>query len=271
MLRLIDALLILGVLINVVKGADLLLRPHQQKWLQAKCDTLALWLDYTRPIQWYMRPDVGRAVFWLSASALIIFATLIMLFTWKLPDWAKPILIVLGSSSSLRAFRQIYRPDNREGEKNPWRARRYEIERRLRQWSWSGSTVTIRLFRQLSLTVASLIGYLILFSILLMFLILVPKQGPRLEWRLIAFPIFVITLVRYWREIWLALFAIGNVGSIAMFNFVFSLGLIIGELALKLLRAFMWRVVEYNKGAFAALTLLVTVDTGSDRFLSKVW
>jgi hypothetical protein len=57
--RAIEILLVLGVLVNLIKGADLLLRPHQQKWLQTVCDALALWLDDSRLLQWHVRPDMG--------------------------------------------------------------------------------------------------------------------------------------------------------------------------------------------------------------------
>ena len=47
--RAVDVLFVVGVIVNLVKGADLILRPHQQKWLQDKCNSLALYLDYTKP------------------------------------------------------------------------------------------------------------------------------------------------------------------------------------------------------------------------------
>lgn len=262
MLRLIDTLLILGIVINLIKGADLLLRPHQQKWLQERCDTLALWLDFTRPIQWYMKPGVGRRVFAISGSVMVTVGTLVVVFTWNLPQALKPIILLLGVSSSFRAFFKTYEPDEEKTEKNPWRAKRYVLERRLREWSWNGSNVISRLLRQLILTVVGILCMLIVLSIPIIVLILAPKHGPRLEWRLIAFPVFVFILARYRHEIVLILFSVGNVGPIAMFTFAFTVGLVTGELTLKFLRAFMWRVAEYNKGALAAILLVATTALG---------
>ena len=42
----VEILLIVGILVNLIKGADLILRPHQQKLVQDRIETLALWLDY---------------------------------------------------------------------------------------------------------------------------------------------------------------------------------------------------------------------------------
>lgn len=55
MTRTLELLLIVGILLNLVKGADLLLRPYQQKWLQEKWDSMTLRLHYTKPLDWYFQ------------------------------------------------------------------------------------------------------------------------------------------------------------------------------------------------------------------------
>ena len=47
----IDALLIVGLILNFVKAGDLVLRPHQLKWFQDRFEHLTLWLDFTKPLK----------------------------------------------------------------------------------------------------------------------------------------------------------------------------------------------------------------------------
>lgn len=49
----VDGLFLAGVLINLVKGGDLLLRKHQREALQRAAETTALVLDETRPLRWF--------------------------------------------------------------------------------------------------------------------------------------------------------------------------------------------------------------------------
>lgn len=70
-----DVALVVGILINVVKGGDLLLRQHQKDWLQNNFETLTLRLEYIRPIAWFgalSRPL--PAAIWSVASAAFAFA-----------------------------------------------------------------------------------------------------------------------------------------------------------------------------------------------------
>ena len=52
MRTIIELLLVAGIFVNLIKGGELLLRPHQQKWLQDKLVTLTLKLDYTKPLDY---------------------------------------------------------------------------------------------------------------------------------------------------------------------------------------------------------------------------
>ncbi len=49
----LDAAFLIGVLACFLKGSDLILRPHQQKWVHDKAESLTLWLaDYQGPLRW---------------------------------------------------------------------------------------------------------------------------------------------------------------------------------------------------------------------------
>src|SRR5215813_3388564 len=51
MRHIIEILLVAGILTNALKGAELILRPYQQKWVQAKWDDITLRLEYSKPLE----------------------------------------------------------------------------------------------------------------------------------------------------------------------------------------------------------------------------
>lgn len=53
-----------------------------------------------------------------------------------------------------------------------------------------------------------------------------------------------------------------GIGAISLIMLIASLFFFLFELGLKLLRAISWRIEEYNKGAFAALILPLTIALG---------
>src|SRR5215831_17305683 len=57
----LDTLLALGILVNLVKGGDLLLRPHQRRTVQALCERLHRRLASQRPIAGLQRLASDRA------------------------------------------------------------------------------------------------------------------------------------------------------------------------------------------------------------------
>src|SRR6266850_7536554 len=69
--RTVEILLVIGLLVNLLKGADLILRPHQQKWLQDKFETLVLWFDYAKPIDWFIKKDAAKKVY-VSQAVLLV-------------------------------------------------------------------------------------------------------------------------------------------------------------------------------------------------------
>lgn len=78
MKSIIDGLFVIGLLVNLTKGADLILRPAQQKWIQSKTESLALLLDYTHPIRWYSGLTKHKAKIWLAALPVTFFFVVIV-------------------------------------------------------------------------------------------------------------------------------------------------------------------------------------------------
>src|SRR5262249_10036466 len=56
----LDTLLALGILVNIVKGGDLLLRPQQRRKVQSFFERLHLRLESQRPIKGLQRLASGR-------------------------------------------------------------------------------------------------------------------------------------------------------------------------------------------------------------------
>jgi hypothetical protein len=70
----VDSLLVIGVLTNLVKGGDLLLRKTQKEWLQERFEVLTLRLDDIRPVSWFAALSRPRpAAVWSAFSALFVF------------------------------------------------------------------------------------------------------------------------------------------------------------------------------------------------------
>jgi hypothetical protein len=271
MQRAIEILLVLGVLVNLIKGADLLLRPHQQKWLQTKCDTLALWLDYRRPLQWYMRPDIAKKTFWLSATMLIVTGSVLTFVNWGKDGLPFAIIFgVLGVCYTLSKFLNVDKEpeaDSQSPPKNRWQAYGTQLEKDLKEWLWRSPSVITLLSRQLLLAIAGLLSQLLAMSILFTLLIALSSSVP--SWISLSCAAVFLVAVYYRRPAWALHKAFVDVGGPVAFALVFTILLIIGELILKVLRAFMWRIAEYNKGAFAAIVLIVTIALGVTEFYLK--
>lgn len=264
MLRFLHALFILAVLINLIKGAELALRPHQEKWLKSKLETLALWLDYTRPIEWYMRPENTRAVYLLSHSIVLFTGSFLFLrsINYSSHGTFSIILHSLGLTMVLSMFRLGYelRTDK---DKTRFQIEQEQRERELREWMWRHPTILNYLIRQLILSIAgvTVIVALIAFIPILLIIWVKVQRTAFAPIQLLLFTIVCLAVV-YRKMILLVVLPLGNIGILATFNFVLTILIIITEVTLKLLRGFVWRVVEYNRGPVAAFTLAITVLLG---------
>ena len=78
----LDLLFVLGVIANVVKLADILLRKQQRERFESALETLTLRMDYARPLLWFRalvepaRWPALRAV--LVAASVLTFASLVL-------------------------------------------------------------------------------------------------------------------------------------------------------------------------------------------------
>lgn len=66
----LDAATTVGIVLCLTKVADLVLRPHQEKLLREKLESLTLWLNYSNPLRYYRRV-IDRTLLNVVAIALL--------------------------------------------------------------------------------------------------------------------------------------------------------------------------------------------------------
>lgn len=237
----LDAALAIGVLVQVTKLADIMLRPHQQKWVQDKCETLALRLSEVRTIELYRRATSSKRLAEVEACSLSGLFGLWAL--WSLQEYALMLMIeeegypmppsaggehvagffcVALSPLLVLFLRNVY-------ARLP-AVRDFLGDGRTDLKSWIGMLITLA-------------SYALVTGLL------------HLRDELVA---------RFATLFLCALAATFVIMSIMTASFVVAIRLATWILIpiLECTRGFAWRIVEYNKGAWAALTLLATFGLG---------
>lgn len=292
MQRTVEILLVIGVLVNLIKGADLILRPHQQKWLQDKFDTLALRLDYTKPLDWY-DDRIIKKVYAAVTVILIVGGSLSFLslgwFHWIWGGIA--ILFVLSTIQSMitapfetevtnQEFRRsvLERMKKEEWDSKDdffWHKSKL-IEMKLADWVTGSKTVSQHLYRPLLMVLVSQTIYIVSISTILIPYNLVRRYfGVDIESNLtLVISILVLAVLGNFirskiKPLTSVLSPVAKVGSISFFIFLVSLFIITAEFTVKILRGIVWRIAEHNKGAFAAIVLIITIALGVAEFYLK--
>lgn len=250
MQRTVEILLVIGILVNLIKGADLILRPHQQKWLQNRFDTLALRLDYAKPLKWYTGLVHNRiyGVLFFAAPLLIIAAPLIPSVVktgtaplwWAIMMYALILFVVIGCV--VAACEKVNLIDDFSSQRPP----AWDVVSLVHYWLTSPKSLTQQLIRHL-IIVATSVGLWLLISSTKTNVF--GKGGVLIE--VLNGIVFIVFALHTW------IFAASSFCII-----IFSLSLLLAEILLKLLRGLIWRIAEYNKGAFAAIVLILTAALG---------
>lgn len=267
----VQILLVLGIVINLIKGADLILRCHQQKWLQDKLDTLALRLDYTKPLEWYKRKTIGSK-YWLLLCGLIFFAagTVAMLIVKS--HWMAVVLLPGGCALSVELTAHVAE-QNRRLDKIGISVPRGvgESTEKLINWFMQSDTTAQLILKP---TICALITAALSIAFERILYELVKRFPDRVMGAMtvlvVLFFIFLVSrllrlnLLPLWQKLrfvdFLMIFM--GIGAISVIMLISGLLMFTSELILKLLRGVTWRIAEYNKGAFAAIILLLTVVLG---------
>lgn len=241
-----ESLLVVGVMLNAIKGADLLLRDGQKRAIQSGMETVTLFVDHLRPLRWFealARPTwsflwsgLSAVFFWLSfltlpASVGCLGGALALLFDFftmsarnlELGRFLALSLLVAGLAMSV--------------------AGAWKIGPRIvallvgpgRFWPFLG-----RLFL---FYLVSALGFAMFWGLTHM-----ASSAELVRWALIVFWPLHLPVVTW------------NTAGLLLVSLMMFLGVL--ELTLKLLRGFCWRIVEYNKGAAAAIVLVATIALG---------
>ena len=251
MSRTIDIVLTIGILMNLIKGADFVLRPRQQAKIQSAVDTTTLYLEEMRPILWLqcLTTSRGQRVFLILGVIVAVLIDAVASIQGTIegnynPKDLKQLPFLVASFLALFPLARRWAP--------PF----------LRRLIGSGKIIPfwLRLFILQIIVIIPIYVYAGLLYLLVWKLNGAQSSDAldnriwhtsssteRTEWTIgmaILWP-----FLTYFLMITLA-------ANIALYFAVICRLL---EYFLKVCRAFAWRVVEYNKGAYAALTLIATV------------
>lgn len=230
-------LLTIGILTNLLKGADLLLYSHQKKWVQSKFETLTLWLEYTKPLSWYTKFTSKK-----GRSILLTFISLLLFYFWS-PD------LTIGSLSIL-----------------PWLPvislavsliflRRYIV--RMADWVLGDQSYPFVINRAFILGGITAISFNIFWMVIAVALRVMNDVTPDIQYVMWIVTVMLVILIM------MPCIALGAellFMLLCLTCIVFLL--VIFEYALKLFRGIAWRIIEYDKGVYAALTLILTIGLG---------
>jgi hypothetical protein len=244
--RTLDLAFIFGAGFVLLKAADLLLRPHQQKWLQNKLETLTLWFSEQNPLRWFtylskptvfwtitffigapLAYELGKPLFAITSQTdVLVFLALVVL---SLPNFPK--------ASDLAKHTVEYLAGRLEPTEN------YGFLEYLYRF-----ILTILRFAFLCALLAGVayVGFKI-------FLVVMKGHSWGFEPDLAR-----LAFIPVWPFLFF-LYTIVFAGLLIIFGW--SL-LLLCQIIVFVVRSVLWRMVEFNKGAFGAIIVIVTAILG---------
>ena len=241
MKRVVELLFIIGLLINLTKGADLMLRPYQQKWIQSKTETLALWLEYAYPLKWLGKLTTRKAHIVIAIIAVALYYSIF--FLWVIPSTSISIFerIIIHGIGFYALCRSAYL---------------------FVKWLLSDDN-PVKFVHRFILVLIVLIGIII--GGLIVFYVWIGDET-------ISFRIYELGIIKLIILVVVLSLAIALMIAWLIVGIIFPLIILIYlvQTLILLSRAVVWRIVEYNKGVWAALTLLATIVLGSIELYLKV-
>jgi hypothetical protein len=241
-MNVVEILLYIGVLATLLKGADIILRPKQQAWVQEKFETLTLRLDYTKPLTWYAKFKIRKnRVVLIIVSALLYFILAIGL-AWR--NWQPYTQYNLMMVAVFTFFVVLEFMD------------RHRSEHPIIKFLLSGQGFLIFLLRPILILAAGA-------AIILAYLAIVTV----LVWFMISDQVVIFIILLYGSIAILGILITFNIplvqiemlAVLSLCIVCVAIFLLVTEGAIRILRGIAWRIVEYNKGAYAAIILFITI------------
>lgn len=270
MQKAIEILLIIGVFANLIKAGELVLRPHQQKWLQEKWDSLTLWLDYARPLNILNKTRVLQLIF--SGMSYMVIPMVILLFMpfLPIPLWVKLLWSLLVLFFCYDFYVKVYMPAHSSAEFIFESFTHRNKPMRLVWLVLTGGEIETRSMKYIVECKTSrqyFIRILILLMLSLLFFAFLGGIFQASQWVFHACHVGIFQ-GRLLTLLGIAIFFIPALTvlfiSIAcLFIILISLGMFITEIVLIVIRSVTWRIAEYNKGAWAGIVLALTALLGA--------
>lgn len=249
-MNLLDLGLLIGVLLQFGKASDLLLSNAQKKAVQEYCEDFALKIDDARPIEVFWRIYSERRIKILLAICAMVLVGFVVWNSYTESSQTEGLVgtklfayfgfVVLFLSATTICVDYLY-------------------GKRLSTWLY-GHTNFLKYLKRYLLVVfgfAALLQPLVVFILFGLDSVLAMREhSPVASHSILLLAVLYMLPVLLFSTYWWALTVTGYV-LIAS-----QLILSIAQLILWFWRALMWRIVEFNKGAWAAITLLVTIALG---------
>lgn len=243
---------ILAVLVQLTKAADLLLRPHQQRWVQSTAETITLWLSDLDPLSWYSEKVSSRVVAVADLLMLTLWAIDLAFLEGKvLPKSMPPSVLPISNAAHLAfilglAILGVV-------------AIRVGLNKIVRRWLYADH----RFGRFVLRFALLLVGYL---AIVLVGLgCVAPFASKVYSHGRVPFDALMLLCLPF--------ACLGGLAQVQVLTGIVILFLRFSIFGTKLvvlaLQAFMWRVVEHNKGAWAAVTFTIAVVIGLVEIFAK--
>lgn len=233
-----DIAFALGVLVQLTKLTDLLMRPHQQRWIQRSAEMITLRLAYLKPLQLYPRLVKKKsALVFVVVLELVLVVTIVLGSMHELflgdrhPTGWNYFATILGSIALLIVA--------------PLALVRYLNQ--VMDWLFSRDRFVSFLVRFIALAIA---GYVVCSGLVTFYGATIVESETPLG------PIMGLLLLFVGTTLFLTLAALGT--TIILLQIILTVTTIfVGGV-----RFLAWRIVEYNKGAWAAISLLLTILVG---------
>ena len=251
-----------GILINSIKGADLLLRPHQQKRIQDWAEVTTLRLEYARPLRWFSKLATprGTRILLLIGVAEFFFVGVTVGTVQAISKETNLHERLLQVGALLLSAVCIPYIVSNAGP-------------RLVTWLFKKQSIMSFALRFVVLLMGGF-AFFMLYQAALIYVgwITIGRHTKFFDYfdsifdetsRAAVFDVVGLLLVwPFFTMFWI----ITQVGGLAMWC---AAAVGVAEITLKFLRGLAWRIIEFNKGAYAALTLILTVVIGLADFVVR--
>ena len=246
----IDLALYVSVMIALLKGGSLFLRKHQQNYIQNHLETLTLKVDYLSPIRWLKSKKIkGNEHILLLFSFLNLIFISGIYFLYKEIDYKiYSIDLVIVTFIILSAFWSLLF------------SLFFYLDKVAKDTVIAKTVLYLVTFHSLFSPSGALFGLTNLYSGLIYVLVNYFQDGVLISKSNMPESVSIFTVALLFSPMIMSLF-LSIVVNIEVISgvLVVSICIILLDLLLRIVKALLWRIVEYKSGAFEAIILLLLI------------